>query len=211
MDKFKGKYKIESNRLRGWDYSSDALYFITIVTANREWYFGEIVKGEMIANNFGKIAIDEWYQSFEIRQELYLDEFILMPNHLHAIVKLENNKTGETDGRSERPFGSTITPRPFGSTITPRPFGYTTSIPQPFIRKPKSISSFVAGYKSAVINQIDDLIDENKMDIKKFNRNNPLWQSNYHDHIIRNDTAYRRIKNYIINNPKNWDNDKFVE
>jgi len=200
-EKFKGKYRIESNRLRGWDYSSDALYFITFNTAGRECYFGEIHNGEMILNDFGKIANDEWLKSFEMRQELFLDEYIIMPNHIHAIIKLENNPTAETDGigRYERPGGNGRYERPFVSTVTP----------QAFIRKPKSISSFVAGYKSAVINQIDDFIDENKWDTKKFNKRNPLWQSNYHDHIIRNHRAYWRIKNYIRKNPQKWGNDKF--
>lgn len=205
-EKFKGKYRIESNRLRGWDYSSDALYFITFNNADRECYFGEIHNGEMILNDFGKIANDEWLKSFEMRQELFLDEYIIMPNHIHAIIKLENNKTERPNGNgrgSERLVDTGCgSARPCGSTST-------NQSPQPFIRKPKSISSFVAGYKSAVINQIDDFIDENKWDTKKFNKRNPLWQSNYHDHIIRNHRAYWRIKNYIRKNPQKWDNDKF--
>jgi putative transposase len=75
-------------------------------------------------------------------------------------------------------------------------------------RKPKSISSFIAGYKSAVVCHIDNFIDDNKLNINKFNRKNPLWQSNYYDHIIRNEISYHNIKNYIKKNPINWDNDK---
>ena len=78
-----------------------------------------------------------------------------------------------------------------------------------FQRKPKSISSFVGGYKPAVITVIDDYIDAHNLPVKKYNRQNPLWQSNYHDHIIRNEKSYNRIKNYIRTNPQNWDDDKF--
>ncbi len=77
------------------------------------------------------------------------------------------------------------------------------------IRKPKSISSFIAGFKSRTTNKIDDLIDEMELPIKNFNRNNKFWQSNYHDHIICNEKAYQNIKTYIINNPAKWNDDKF--
>ncbi len=75
-------------------------------------------------------------------------------------------------------------------------------------RKPKSISSFIAGYKSSVITKIDDFIDQNNLDLAKYNKDNKLWQSNYHDHIIRNMEEYSRIKTYIQNNPMNWNKNK---
>jgi len=80
---------------------------------------------------------------------------------------------------------------------------------QKFTRKPKSISSFIGGFKSAVNSKIDDYIDENNLDIPKYNKNNHFFQSNYHDHIIRNDAEFQRIKNYIINNPLKWEDDRF--
>jgi putative transposase len=66
----------------------------------------------------------------------------------------------------------------------------------------------MGGFKSAVNSKIDDFIDENNLDIPKYNRNNHFFQSNYHDHIIRNNAEYQRIKKYIINNPKKWEEDK---
>ena len=91
------------------------------------------------------------------------------------------------DGRDARPCVSTPPPQPAGLQ-----------------RKPKSVSSFIAGYKSVVMNKIDDFIDKNYIYKPKYNRHNPLWQVNYHDHIIRNDESYHRIKKYIIDNPANW-------
>ena len=73
----------------------------------------------------------------------------------------------------------------------------------------KSISSFVAGFKSSTIKQIDDWIDSNNLPMAKFNKNNPLWQSNYHDHIIRNETEYQNISDYIVRNPIDWKEDTF--
>ncbi len=79
----------------------------------------------------------------------------------------------------------------------------------PFTRKPKSISSFIAGFKSAVNSKFDDYIDDHQLDMPKFNRHNHFFQPNYYDRVIRNEREYMRIKNYIIDNPANWDDDNF--
>ena len=91
-EKFNDKYRIPSNRLRGWDYASNGHYYITIVTANRKRLFGEIVNGEMVLNDWGQIVYDEFFKSFEMRAELFLGEFVLMPDHLHVIVILDKTK-----------------------------------------------------------------------------------------------------------------------
>ena len=99
MEKFRNKYRIKSHRMPGWDYSGNGYYFITIVTQNRECNLGKIVKTtttKTIFSDFGKIVVNEWYKSFEIRDELFLDESIIMPNHIHAIIVLEKNN--ETNG-----------------------------------------------------------------------------------------------------------------
>jgi len=141
----------------------------------------------MKLSDFGKIVDHEWKKSFEIRNELYLDEFVIMPNHLHAIVILEKPDSGDRNDSTDLPQS-----------------------PQPqFFRKPQSISTFVGGFKSAVNAKIDEYIDTRDLNIPKYNRNNHFFQSNYHDHIIRNENEYHRIKNYIINNPLNWNDDKF--
>ena len=105
MEKFKGKYRIESNRLKGWDYSSDAKYFITLVTQNRECNLGNIVNGEMVLSDFGKIIETEWLKSFDIRNELFLDEYIIMPNHLHAIVIIDKTGDDGTNGTNVETHG----------------------------------------------------------------------------------------------------------
>jgi putative transposase len=80
MEKFKNKYRILSHRRPNWDYSADALCFLTIVTQNMECNLGKIVNNEMILSDFGKIVEREWFKSFEIRNELILHAFVLMPN-----------------------------------------------------------------------------------------------------------------------------------
>jgi putative transposase len=95
MNNYKNKYRIQSHRKPNWDYSADAHYFLTIVTQNRACNLGEIVKSEMKLSDFGEIVVQEWLRSFEIRDELILHQFILMPNHLHAIVEIQNKNRGK--------------------------------------------------------------------------------------------------------------------
>ena len=210
-DKYLNKYRISSNRLRGWNYAQSGHYFITIVTYGRKHLFGEIVDGQMILNPIGEIVNAEFLKSFELRKELYLGGYVIMPNHIHAILILDKEESVKEDAKTSA-------------------YGIAQ-------REPKSISSFVAGFKSSSINRIDDWIDavnaQNRNGgnvgggnvgdgnvethgraslprlhgIKKFNKNNPLWQNNYHDHIIRNEMEYRRISEYIVNNPLKWDKD----
>ncbi|HET8810593.1 MAG TPA: hypothetical protein VFM65_10075 [Flavobacteriaceae bacterium] len=235
MKKFRGKYRTDSHRLSGWDYSRNGYYYVTIVAYGRKYIFGNIKNKKMIFSDFGKIVFDQWYKSFEIRQELFLDEFILMPNHLHAIVVLRNREIPENDNAVDDSVDDSV--ETYGrmslhsqkhsqndpqysqkhSQNDPQHSQNQTENSQNSgssqkyipVRKPKSISSFIGGFKSRTITKIDDFIDDNGLTIEKYNRQNPLWQANYHDHIIRNDKSYHKIKNYIINNPANWDTDMF--
>lgn len=233
MDKFRNKYRIASHRMPGWDYSKEGMYFITLVTQNRECHLGKIENQEILLSDWGNIVNYQWLKSFEIRKELFCDEYIIMPNHLHAIIIIDkpiNNlplldgtdgsrgsrgsrvethgraslrcRASERDDRaSERDDHSSE--RDDHSSEQPE-----SNNPN-FYRKPQSVSSFIAGFKSAVNSKIDDYIDEHQLNIPKYNRNNHFFQPNYHDRIIRNDVEYQRIKQYIINNPKHWDDDTF--
>jgi hypothetical protein len=93
----------------------------------------------------------------------------------------------------------------------PDPLAGGQSGERKFIRKPKSISSFIAGFKSAVITKIDDYIDEHHLNIRKFNRRNKFWQDNYHDRIIRTDAEYWNVKRYIVRNPEDWNEDDYFK
>ena len=225
-EKYNNKYRIDSHRLPGWDYSDNGYYFLTIVTQNRECNLGEIIDTDdnvfIKLSDYGKIVENEWYKSFEMRNELFLDEFIIMPNHIHAIVVLEKPKNDDSHNVAYNTHTTHATPRTHDTHAThvethgraslqQQPQQQRKSKSPEFIRKPKSISSFIGGFKSVINSKIDDYIDENNLNIPKYNRNNHFFQPNYYDHIIRNNTEYERIKNYIINNPLNWKKDKFYE
>ncbi len=175
-------------------------------------------------SDFGKIVHDEWLVSFDIRHELFLDEYIIMPNHLHAIVVLvsginrpnsfnvpnDPDKLDGLDGLNDLNGSNGSHVETHGRASLQSHQSHQSHPSQSaFIRKPQSISSFIAGFKSAVNSKIDDYIDNHHLDIPKYNKNNHFFQPNYHDHIIRNNTEYQRIKNYIIQNPLKWTEDKF--
>ena len=78
-----------SIRLKGYDYSADGLYFITICTKDKNHYFGRVIDGKMILNERGQIVNNEWLNTINIRQgEVILHDYIVMPNHFHAIVEI---------------------------------------------------------------------------------------------------------------------------
>ncbi len=209
MAKFGNRYRIESNRMPGWDYAGNGYYFITLVIQNRECLLGKIKNGEVTLSDFGKIAKEELHKSFEIRQELFLDEFVMMPNHLHAIVIIDKSKVTnmliETDVLHVETHGRASLRVEQSNQLL------QNDLQTGFCRKPKSLSSFIAGYKSSVTTKVDDFIDLYDLSIVKYNRRNKFWQANYNDHVIRNEKEYWEIKNYIKNNPANWVEDKFYK
>ncbi len=191
-DKFANKYRITSSRLKNWDYSSESAYFITICTAGRDCLFGSISTGVMNYSAIGKIVLEEWEKSFVIRAELFCDAFMIMPNHLHAILRIEKNNAiaVQTHGCASLSTTHPISPQTYGCASLPN-YGIA-------FRPPKSISSFVAGFKSSAKKRVNQYRQLPGM---------ILWQNRFHDHIIRNDAEYQRILEYIEKNPKHWDSD----
>jgi len=93
--KFREKYRVPSNRLQNHDYSSDGAYFITICTKNRENYFGEIKDGVMVMNDVGEIAEKFLQEIPDHFQNVSIDTFIIMPNHVHMVVMIESGQSVE--------------------------------------------------------------------------------------------------------------------
>ncbi len=162
-----------SIRLKGYDYSQPGAYFITICTHQRECLFGDIVDGKMILNENGRIVSAEWIKTAEIRNEIELDQWVVMPNHFHGIMVI--NGMGNDIGRGNRLVAPTNGPQP------------------------RSIGAVMAGFKSSVTKQINEMCRT---------PGEKVWQRNYWEHIIRNDVEFKRIQQYIQNNPQKWDSDK---
>jgi len=190
-----------SIRLQGYDYSSEGLYFITICCHNKVCLFGHVMNGEMVLNEYGQVAFNEWMKTPEIRPNVELGEFIVMPNHIHGIIRI--TRRGESHSPDSR--GVSNTPdcelhSPNIESNTPDFMGESVS-PQresPLRGPSQTIGAIVRGYKSAVTKKLNELGVGRK-----------VWQRDYYEHIIRNEQSYYNISKYIINNPSKWWDDKF--
>ena len=195
-DKFLAKYRISSARLSKWDYSSNGAYFLTICTARRQHYFGRIINAEMQLSKIGEYATVCWMNIPDHFAYFYLDAFVIMPNHLHGIVLIEKPFIYNSRGCHIVKTRHALSLHQPNSAESPK----LESRPHFRFRNQgkNTISAMVGSFKSAVTN----LCNENKF---RFG-----WQSRFHDHIIRDKHEFYRIRNYIVNNPANWKQDRFL-
>ena len=199
MSLYKNKYRVESTRLQNWNYGWNAKYFVTIVTKNRKHFFGEIENKKMILSEIGEIVCNEWLKTSDIRPDMNikLDVFCIMPNHFHSIIEIGKNKYNKRDLKCDLNRRDAMHCVSTTNNTTNNTTNEPTKSKNKFGPQSKNLASIKRGIKSAVT-----------IKARKINPNFG-WQSRYYDHIIRNDGEYQRIKNYIINNPKNWKDDIF--
>lgn len=196
--KFQNKYRISSTRLKGYDYLSNGAYFITICTKNRENFFGEIRDGEIRLSKIGEIAADEWKESAEIRKYVYLGEWVVMPNHLHGILILDNAEyTNDGKCRDVLPKRLYKTKRFYGHDGDHH--GYDGDHPQMSKISPakNSLSTIIRFFKRQTTIRARQITPDF------------AWQPRFHDRIIRNEPEHQRIAEYIYNNPVNWERDDY--
>ena len=201
-----------SIRLKGYDYTQQGAYFVTICTHQRNCLFGEIVDGEMKLNTNGEIARGSWLSIPRHFQNVELDEFVIMPNHLHGIILIVNNSEVEGEVLANQDFlqsrsevegealaisndqnQQNLSRQCFAPTVNT---GETIKING---TKPQSLAAIIQNYKSVSTRQINRI---NKA------QGSVIWQRNYYEHIIRDEEALNNIREYIFNNPINWVEDK---
>lgn len=108
---FKGRFRVQSTRLPGWDYRSNGYYFVTICTKDRAPFLGDIADGRMCLSSIGEIIAAEWRGIAVRRRDVSLDEWVVMPNHIHGIVVVARDRGVETPQR-ERARGAISDGRP---------------------------------------------------------------------------------------------------
>ena len=189
-EKFRNIYRISTSRLQSWDYSSNGYYFITICAKERKYFFGEIISNVMHLLKIGEIVQKYWLEIPKHFSFVELDEFVIMPNHVHGIVIIKNKNT-------IYPFVETR-----HCLVSTTNTTYATNANKKINRFQNqgrhTISSIIGSYKSICTKII------NKTQNNKLFR----WQPRFYDHIIRDEKSFNRIRQYIKDNPMNWEEDR---
>jgi putative transposase len=200
---FKNKYRIKSTRRKNWDYSQEGYYFITICTRDRIKAFGNIKDGEMINTKQADICNECWMDLPNHYPNIELDEFIIMPDHIHGIVAITDSVcVNQSDVETIRPRVETIheLSLPVYDELSLRDdvpqYDDQSNIRQQ--RRKMLIPKIIGRFKmqsAKKINQFQNTIGQ------------PFWQKNYHDRIIRDETELYFVREYIRNNPLHYTGD----
>ena len=174
-------------RLSGYDYSQPGWYFVTVCVQNRQCLLGNIIDGKMKLNKFGKIVKNIW-QLLPKHHSVKLDAFQIMPNHIHMIIHLVGagySRPAVWAGSSRPNINGSENPTPTGTTL----------------------GQIVAYFKYQSTKQINVRAGYSRPagSSRPFKK---IFQRSFYKHIIRNKIELNRIRQYIINNPKNWNTDK---
>jgi len=198
MTLYKNKYRVESNRWQFWDYSSPGSYFITVCVENRKHILGRIENEKMILSDCGKIVSRYFTELPTYHKRIILDEQTIMPNHFHCIITLGDynfdNRVSDVGGGADKIHEFYLWYKQLKSPTENDIKQYRK------LRRKMLIPKILGKFKMQTSQQIN---------ILKNTPGNKNWQSDYHDHLIRNDAEFQRIKKYIRDNPLHWEEDKF--
>jgi len=202
FNQYTGYHNRRSIRLPGYNYSSIGYYFVTICIQNpKQKLFGDVVDGKMVENEYGGIVRACWHDLPNHYANVVLDEFIIMPDHIHGIIRLVDRRgtaanmgAGVSVGAGF--VGAGLKPAP--TNAEPDMTNITHGNAEPVTTTPKrhGLSEIVRAFKtfsSRKINKIGQSFQ---------------WQRNYYEHIIRNDKSLFIIRKYIRKNPLQWTIDK---
>jgi len=171
-----------SIRLRGHDYSQGGMYFVTICCHDRQALFGEIVDGDMVLNKAGQAVVDSWDWLSKQHEHVRLNEFVIMPNHVHAIIEV---------------VGAQCPAKNVGAQFIAPVF---SAPDQGAMNRAPTVGMLVRAFKARCTRAINGLWQTSGI---------PVWQRNYYEHIIRNEDAYLKIAEYVQTNPQRWKDDTY--
>lgn len=168
-------------RLPEFNYASEGGYFVTICTKEHQLYFGDIINSFMELSPIGNIAKRIWLDIPVYFNNVELDEWIIMPNHIHGIIMIN------TDDGDRNLINQIPTEREFKSGIKNNPMEL----------KENTLGKIVRWFKGRA------KFETNKNEFQYF-----AWQSRFYDHVIRDDKSLNTIRQYIIANPERWATEK---
>lgn len=172
-----------SIRLSDYDYAQDGVYFVTMCCQNRANLFGEVIGGEMRLNEAGRMVEKWWLELTNKFTSVELDEFVIMPNHFHGIVRI---------------VGADLRVCP-DLTLSGEKQGAHAGAP---LQNP-TLGSIMQWFKTMTTNEYIRGVNEDKWE--PFYKR--VWQRNYYEHIIRTAESLNSTRLYIQTNPAQWDTD----
>jgi putative transposase len=180
------------NRMKGFDYSYNTLYFVTSCVKNKVCDFGKIINGKMHLSEEGKIVEEQW--NWMVHQYSYARSFafVVMPDHVHGIIGIINPKL-ENDYQITK-VGNSILRTESGENEG-LDLDVTTEIPFEgnTLLQIKPLSQLMGAFKTTSSKRI------HLMGNSKF-----AWQRSFHERIITSTISFENMQRYIIENPKNW-------
>ena len=178
------KHHRRSIRLKGYDYSQEGAYYVTIVTWRREFLFGDVVNQEMMLSPYGEI-VQKWWEEIPVHfSNVETGAFVIMPNHVHGVIYILDERRGTVSVPHDN-----VTQYALGGETPPlRAFD---GIP--------TLGQIVAYFKYQSTKEMNKV--ENTGTVTKF------WQRNYYEHIIRNEKDLQNKTDYIEANPRLWNED----
>jgi REP element-mobilizing transposase RayT len=227
MTLYNNKYRVETNRASFLDYSAPARYFITINIQNRKCILGRVVNGTMELSVLGRLVKDEILKIPQYHKRCILDEWVVMPNHIHLLIELAgyNYDNGMAVNPDDDITTNNINATGNGGAVVDKIHEfYLRQQRQPAQQQPPTgkqnpdtvndIKQYRKLRRQMIIPKI--LGKFQMITSKQINRERQTpgvknWQNNYYDHVVRDEVSYQRIKQYIKNNPAKWNEDTFFE
>ena len=193
-------HRRRSIRLRGYDYSQAGAFFVTICSWNKQCLFGDVVDSDMRLNVIGRIAEEQWQAIPQRFPDVELDAFVVMPNHIHGIVVIVGARDRTAENRATARVAPTGSIRNHDSDNETPAVGATLAVAR---SGTPTVGNIVGAYKSLCVHQALTWIrhDSPGQILGK------LWQRNYWEHVIRNEAELSGIREYICNNPLQWELD----
>lgn len=209
-------HRRRSIRLKDYDYAQNGAYFVTLCAHERRHLFGEVVNGDVALNEWGRIVQSCWDEIPAHYPMVELDAFVVMPNHVHGVIVIANDdvrahrgdgdvgaqhghdvraRRGDDDVRAHR-SDDDVRAQYIAPQHTPQPAPKRGVTPNNVT--PNSLGSIVRTFKAAASRRINRL--PNPPD-------HPIWQRNYHEHIIRHTKSLDQIRAYVAGNPAKWAED----
>ncbi len=217
-----------SIRMKGYDYSQPGAYFVTICTHGKQSLFGKIVDGEMKLNDFGKVVEFTWNDLVNHVDGIELGPFVIMPNHIHAIIHIIasantvragsgiNASVGADSDNGASVGAGSDNGASVGAGFEPartEPARTESARTEPARTEPARTEPTPTSARkqtplSEIVRQLKTF-SAKRINLLRKSTGEPVWQRNYYEHIIRSNKSYQKIGDYILTNPIQWENDRY--